>query len=240
MTVISAKNVVVEFPIFDAGARSIKKVIVRAATGGVLGRDASDRIVVRALDNISFDVHEGDRVGLVGHNGSGKTTLLRLLAGIYEATEGSIEVNGSVTSMLNISLGMDQDATGMENIYLRGRIMGMSPHKMKSFVDEIVEFTGLGDYMHLPLRTYSSGMAMRLSFAVSTSIEADIILMDEWLSVGDAEFVEKAKSRLDRMVNGARVVVIASHNLDLIKSQCNKIIHLEHGKIANFSDTNTK
>ncbi len=236
MTVIRARDVVVEFPIYGIStSRSIKKVIMRAATGGVLGRDSSERIVVKALDSVSFEVHEGDRVGLVGHNGSGKSTLLRLVAGIYEPSAGSVEVNGRVSSMLDIFLGMDLEATGLDNIYLRGRVMGVRPQEMRAKLDEIVDFTGLGDYLHLPLRTYSSGMAMRLGFAVSTSIDADIILMDEWLNVGDAEFMEKATHRLDTLLDGARVVIIASHDLSLIKSQCNKIIRLEHGKIVNTS-----
>jgi len=227
----------VDFPLYSGGAnRSIKKVIARAATGGILGRDSHERVVVRALNSISFDVQEGDRVGLVGHNGSGKSTLLRLIAGIYEPTQGSIAVKGSVTSMLSISMGIEKEATGLENIYLRGRLVGIPPRKMRAMIDEIVDFAGLGDYLHLPLRTYSSGMAMRLAFAVSTSIEADIILMDEWLSVGDAEFVEKAKRRLGKMVNGARVVILASHNRKLLESQCNKIIRLDHGNISEYSE----
>jgi lipopolysaccharide transport system ATP-binding protein len=237
MAFIRVKDAVVEFPIYG-GVRSIRKVIVRAATGGLLKRDASERVVVRALDSVSFEFHEGDRVGLVGHNGSGKSTLLRLLAGIYEPTEGSVEINGRVSSMLNIYLGMNMDATGFENIYMRGRVMGVPLRKMRLIIDDIAEFTGLGDYLNLPLRTYSSGMAMRLGFAVSTSIEADIILMDEWLSVGDAEFSQRAKLRLDNVMSEARIIIVASHNQQLIESQCNKIIRLEHGKIIQFSQAN--
>jgi lipopolysaccharide transport system ATP-binding protein len=232
MSYIHATDIVVEFPIYGGSNRSLKKIIMRTATGGILAHDSKDRVTVRALDNISFDFKEGDRVGLLGHNGAGKSTMLRLLAGIYEPSQGYIEIRGSISSMLNISLGMDYEATGMENIFLRGHIMGVPPKKMRLLIDEIADFTELGDYLHLPLRTYSSGMAMRLAFAVSTTVEADIILMDEWLSVGDADFVGKAKVRLDKLVSKSKLLVLASHSRSLIESQCNKIYQLEHGKLS--------
>lgn len=231
MAIISAQDVVVEFPVYGGTSRYLKNRIIQAATGGLLAKDASERVVARALDGISFDFYEGDRVGLIGHNGSGKTSLLRLLAGIYEPSSGSLRVNGHVTSMLSITLGMDMDATGIENIYVRGRIMGVRPRQMKNLVEDITEFAGLGDYIHLPIRTYSSGMLMRLAFAICTSVDADIILMDEWLSVGDADFARKSKDRLDKFVGNARIVVLASHNHAMIDQRCNKIFHLEHGKI---------
>lgn len=231
MTVIRAQDVVVEFPIYGGTSRSLKNKVMHAATGGLLAKDVAERVVVRALDRVSFDFHEGDRVGLVGHNGSGKSTLLRLLAGIYEPTSGLLKVNGHVTSMLSITLGMDMEATGIENIYMRGHVMGVRPRQMKNLIDDITEFAGLGDYIHLPIRTYSSGMVMRLAFAICTSVDADIILMDEWLSAGDVDFAERSKIRLDKLVGNARIVVLASHNHAMIKDRCNKIIHLEHGKI---------
>lgn len=232
MFVIQARDVVVEFPLYGTSTRSLKKTLVRAATGGVLARDASERVVVRAIDKVSFEFHEGDRIGLIGHNGSGKSTLLRVLAGIYEPQSGILNVRGRVTSMLSITLGMDMEATGLENIFLRGHVMGVPPRKMRGLVDEIADFTGLGEYLNLPMRTYSSGMTMRLAFAVATSLDADIILMDEWLSAGDADFVEQAKARLNKMVEGARIVVLASHNHALVKDQCNRVMRLEHGKIV--------
>lgn len=205
---------------------------MQAATGGLLARDASERVVARALDGISFDFQEGDRIGLIGHNGSGKSTLLRLLAGIYEPTRGFLRVSGHVTSMLSITLGMDMDASGLENIFMRGHVMGIRQQQMKLLVDDIVEFSGLGDYIYLPMRTYSSGMVMRLAFSICTCVDADIILMDEWLSVGDADFAESSKKRLDKLVGNARIVVLASHDHGMIKDRCNKVIHLEHGRIS--------
>ncbi|MEW5864882.1 MAG: ABC transporter ATP-binding protein [Pseudomonadota bacterium] len=236
MARIRAHGLVVEFPIYGASGRSLKNAVMRAATGGLLAKDASERIVVRALNGVSFELREGDRVGLVGHNGSGKTTLLRVLAGAYEPVAGTIEIEGRVASMLSISLGMDPEATGHENIFLRAAIMGMRPHEIAPLIEEIREFSELGDYIHMPLRTYSSGMAMRLAFAISTCVTADIILMDEWLSVGDAGFAKKAQERLARVLDRAKIMVLASHNEELIRDNCNRVIRLDHGEIIAVED----
>lgn len=236
MSLIKASHISVEFPVFGmTGNRSFKKSLMNIATGGALAKDASNQVTVRALDDLSFEFHEGDRIGLIGNNGSGKSTLLQVLAGIYEPTSGELLVHGRVTSMLGITLGMDAESTGLDNIYLRGRLMGIEKKTIDDLVDEIADFAGIGEFLHLPMRTYSSGMSMRLAFAVATSVEAEIILMDEWLSVGDAEFVVKAKERLTSLVNKARLLVIASHNHEIISDQCNRVIHLEHGKIASMT-----
>lgn len=236
MARIVANNIVVEFPIYGGGSRSLKNTFIRAATGGLLAKDAADRVVVRAVDHMSFDFREGDRVGIVGHNGSGKTTLLRVIAGAYEPVSGTIEVSGKVASMLSIALGMDNEATGLENIFLRAIIMGLKPKQIALLVDEICEFSELGDYINMPVRTYSAGMAMRLAFAISTCVAGDVILMDEWLSVGDADFSAKAQKRLMQIVDQAKILVIASHNENLIRSNCNRIVRLDHGKIASIED----
>jgi lipopolysaccharide transport system ATP-binding protein len=238
MMLIQARDLVVEFPIYGmTSQRSLKKSLINAATGGTLAKDIADRVVVRALDKLSFEFFEGDRVGLIGHNGSGKTTLLQVLAGIYEPIEGAVQVNGRVTSMLGITLGMDSEVTGLDNIFLRGRLMGLSRREISKLLDQIADFAGIGEYLHLPLRTYSSGMAMRLAFSIATSVDADIILMDEWLGVGDADFLKKADARLTELVRNARVVVIASHNHAMIRQQCNVVITLEHGRIAALERT---
>jgi lipopolysaccharide transport system ATP-binding protein len=235
MSIIRARNLGVDFPIYGrTGNRSLKKSFINIATGGVLAQDAGKAIRVRALDDLNFDFEEGDRIGLIGHNGSGKSTLLQVLAGIYEPTEGEIQVSGQVTSMLGITLGMDNDSTGLDNIYLRGRFMGLPKTRVDALIDDIADFAGIGDFLLLPMRTYSTGMAMRLAFAVATSVDADIILMDEWLSVGDADFVNKAKVRLTQMVDKARLVVIASHDHNLIADQCNVVLHLEHGRLISM------
>jgi lipopolysaccharide transport system ATP-binding protein len=232
MSRICAKDLVVEFPIYGTRSRSVKNTVIRAATGGVLAKDAADRVVVRAIDHISFDWREGDRVGLVGHNGSGKTTLLRAIAGVYEPIAGMLDVRGGVASMLSLTLGMDPEASGIENIYFRGTVMGLSRREIDAMVDDVCAFSELGQYVEMPMRTYSAGMSMRLAFAISTSVKADIILMDEWLSAGDETFAKKAEGRLKEMVDQAKILVIASHSPDVIRANCNKIVRLDHGRIA--------
>jgi lipopolysaccharide transport system ATP-binding protein len=234
MAIVEARDVVVEFPIYGAKSRSIKNTVLRAATGGAIAADAADRVVVRALDHVSFEFKEGDRIGLVGHNGSGKSTLLRTLAGIYEPSAGMLEVRGRVTSMLSITLGMDIDASGYDNIFLRGMILGLRKHEIREMIDEVCEFSELGEYIQMPMRTYSSGMTMRLMFAISTCMHADIILMDEWLSAGDSEFAEKAQKRLTGLVDRAKLLVIASHSPEVIEKTCTRVVHLEHGKIVDI------
>jgi lipopolysaccharide transport system ATP-binding protein len=232
MTYLRAHDLVVEFPIYGAQSRSVKNTLMRAAAGGVFARDPGDRVVVRALDHVSFELHEGDRVALVGHNGSGKSTLLRVLAGTYEPVGGRLEVRGRVASMLSITLGIDLESTGYENIRLQGLLFGMSKSAIERKLDEIAEFTELGDYLAMPLRTYSSGMQMRLAFAVATSIDPEIILMDEWIGVGDAHFMEKADQRLSEFVQRAGLLVLASHSPDLIRKTCNRGLMLSHGKVV--------
>lgn len=232
MARVRAEDVVVDFPIYGSKSRSLKNTFIRAATGGALAADAADRVVVRALDGLNFDILEGDRVGIMGHNGSGKTTLLRVIAGAYEPVRGSVEITGRVASMLSIMIGVDWEATGYENIYLRAALMGIRPRDVAPMVDEICEFSELGDYIEMPLRTYSSGMVMRLAFAISTCVSTDIILMDEWLSVGDLAFREKAQQRLRRMLDRAKILVLASHDEQLIRDNCNRILRLDHGRLV--------
>jgi lipopolysaccharide transport system ATP-binding protein len=234
MAQVNVKDVVVEFPIYGSQSRSLKKAFIRAATGGILARDASDRVVVRAINNVSFSFGEGDRVGIVGHNGSGKSTLLRVIAGAYEPTRGIISVRGKVASMISIAVGMEGEATGFENIYLRGIIMGLKPREIAQLVDGIAEFSELGDYLHMPLRTYSSGMYMRLAFAISTSVPVDIVVMDEWLSVGDASFHEKAQQRIQGMIKRSKMLFLASHDENLIRKNCNAMIRLSHGEMISM------
>ena len=232
MAWIRLQDVVIEFPIYGSANRSLKTTLVCATTGGVLARSAANQVVVRALDNVHLEFRDGDRVGLVGHNGAGKSTLLRVIAGSYEPVSGTVDVNGRVASMLSVWLGMDIEATGYENIFMRAAIMGARRREIEAMAHEIGEFTELGDYLNMPLRTYSSGMAMRLAFAISTSVPADIILMDEWLSAGDADFTKKATRRLARLVDEAKILVLASHQPDLIREQCNRIVRLDHGRVA--------
>ena len=232
MPYIKAQDLVVEFPIFDTPHRSLKQTVLNATTGGRIGRDAGNRIVVRGVDSVSFEIRQGDRVGLIGHNGAGKTTLLRVLSGIYEPLSGELVVQGRTATLLDLSLGIDPDATGNENIVLRGIIAGLHPQEIRRRLPEIAEFTGLGDYLEMPLRTYSSGMRLRLAFAVSTSIQADVLLMDEWLSVGDESFSQKAAARLDELVRRSPILVLASHSHSLVSRVCNRAFRMERGKLT--------
>jgi homopolymeric O-antigen transport system ATP-binding protein len=229
---IVADRIIVRFPIFNAAHRSLKRTVLHATTGGRVARESESRVMVCALDQLSFRIAPGDRVGLVGHNGSGKTTLLRVLSGVYEPVSGSISVEGRVASLLDLNLGMDPEATGYENIHLRAILAGLTPKDVESKLEEIAEFTELDEYLEMPVRTYSSGMLLRLAFAVSTSIDADILLMDEWLSVGDTEFSKKAAERLERLVDRTPILVMASHDPTMIGRMCNRVFRLEHGTMT--------
>lgn len=235
MPSIKATGLTLDYPVYNSNSRSMKNAVLRATTGGRIARDSANKTYVRSLDSLDFTVRQGERIGLVGHNGSGKSTLLRALAGVYAPTSGSLDVIGRVVSLLDINLGMDVDATGYENIMLRGIMMGLTPAQVRARTEEIAQFTDLGEYLEMPLRSYSSGMQMRLAFTVSTCVEADILLMDEWLSVGDAEFQEKAAARLSDLVSRSAILVIATHSPQLVQKVCTRQIELFHGKI--ISDT---
>lgn len=231
MSHILLNNVCVDFPIYNTTGRSLKNQLMQAATGGRLGSNEKGHVVVRALQNICLDLKEGDRLGVVGHNGAGKSTLLRVISGVYEPVEGFVEIKGKVTSMIDLGLGMDVEATGIENIYLRGALLGYSRQWLSSKVSDIVDFAGIGDFIRMPLRTYSTGMQMRLAFSISTLVQPEIILMDEWLTVGDSEFQEKAQHRLQEIVNKSSILVIATHSPELVAKVCNRTIRLDRGAL---------
>lgn len=226
---LKLNNVSVDIPIFDA-SRSFRRSIANRL-GGDIQRNEKRKVCVRALDNISFTIQTGDRVGLIGHNGAGKTTLLRLLGHIYKPTRGRYICNGNITSLFNMTLGMDLDDTGVENMRTIGSFLGMSRTEIEAKKDSIIEFSELGDYIHLPMRTYSAGMMTRLSFALATALEPDILLMDEGIGAGDANFADKAEARLKSFYGRLNTLIIASHSDELIRKLCNKAILLEHGKI---------
>jgi lipopolysaccharide transport system ATP-binding protein len=239
MSLIEFKNVCVDFPIYNANGRSLKKRLMQVATGGQLGADQQGRVIVRALEDLTFTLRDGDRVGLLGHNGAGKSTLLRLLSSVYEPSAGTAVIKGEIGSLIDISLGTDPEATGRENIFLRGGILGMTKAQIAEKLDEIIEFSELGDFVDMPIRTYSSGMHLRLAFAVSTTIKPEILLMDEWLSVGDEGFKHKAEIRMNELVKSTNILVIASHSRELVMHTCNRVLWLEHGKIKMDGDPAT-
>ena len=228
---IHVEAVTVDFPIYNANMRSIKNRFIYQGTGGRVGRGAGNRLTVRALDNVTVSLEHGDRVGIIGHNGAGKTTLLRVMAGVYEPVKGRVCRNGRTASLLNVSLGIDEDATGYENIMTRGLLLGLAPEEVRERTAEIAEFTKLGDYLAMPAHTYSAGMRFRLGFAVCTCFEPEILLMDEWLSVGDRRFVERAQSRLEEFVERAGILVLASQNASLLERVCTKGVLLDAGKV---------
>lgn len=231
MTFLRLRDVAVDFPLYQGSSRSLKKMILATSTKGNLGRDTFDRVTVHALHDVNLLVENGDRLGVCGSNGAGKTTLLRVLAGIYEPTRGAVEIGGRVSALLDVALGLDPDATGRENILLRGMYMDVHPREMRDHVEDIVQFTELGEYIDMPTRTYSSGMMVRLAFAISTCIPPDILLMDEWLSAGDASFLAKAKRRMTEFVSTSSVLILASHSMELLMEWCRSGIWVDHGTI---------
>ncbi|MDP3705999.1 MAG: ABC transporter ATP-binding protein [Legionellaceae bacterium] len=230
---LDVRNVTIDIPVFDSN-RSLRKSLYNRCIGGNIQQTSRKHICVRALDNISFRIEEGDRLGIVGHNGAGKSTLLNVLAGIYLSHHGSVTVSGKVTSLFNTSLGLEVDDTGYENIYTIGMYFGLDRQAIDAKKDEIIEFSELGDYIYLPVRIYSSGMLLRLSFAILTSFDPDILIMDEGIGMGDASFAKKAVERLDCFYKKISILVVASHSNDLIKKMCNKALLLEHGKMIKF------
>jgi ABC-type polysaccharide/polyol phosphate transport system ATPase subunit len=233
MASIKLSNASVEIPVFAVGNNSLKTTLLRKAVGGKFAQ-AGSNLIINALNNISLEVRDGERIGLVGQNGAGKTTLLRVLAGVYPPTSGEVQVTGRVSPMFDISLGMSPDSTGLENIKVCGALWGLSRAEIAAGIDDIVEFTELGDYLKIPVRTYSAGMLLRLSFAIATLRQPEILLLDEVIGVGDASFMAKAKARLEKIVSRAQILVVSSHSDGIIRDLCDKAIWLDKGSIAAF------
>lgn len=230
MASIELNNVCVDFPIFNANNRSLKNTILQSATGGKVDFGAKETIV-RSLSGVTFQVQPGERVGLIGHNGAGKSTLLRTLSRVYKPTQGTAKIEGSIGSLVDISLGIDPEATGRENILVRGVLMGLRRSEVQARMQEIIDFSELGSFIDIPVRTYSSGMHLRLAFSISTIIRPEILIMDEWLSIGDDSFNQKAAKRLNEMVETSQILVIASHSRGLVEQICNRVLWFEHGRL---------
>ncbi len=232
--VVSLDRVSVSFPVYQGGSRSLKKRVLFHGSAGRIGRDASHKIVIEALREVSFSLSAGDRLALIGANGAGKTTLLRTIAGIYEPIEGDVVTHGRISPMFDISLGIDADLSGYDNIRLRALLLGLSPGAIEQYLPDIAEFTELGEYLDMPVRTYSSGMILRLGFAVATCFQPEILLMDEWILAGDAHFMSRAEERVQSFIERASVMVLASHNLKLCSRWCTKGVWLDQGRIRVF------
>jgi ABC-2 type transport system ATP-binding protein/lipopolysaccharide transport system ATP-binding protein len=234
MAALSLKNVGVSFPIYDARQRSLRNRILGATTGGRLGTDEKRRIVVQALEGVNVELRQGDRLALIGHNGAGKTTLLRVMAGIYEPLVGSVTIEGTVAPLFDISLGMNPETSGYENIWLRAHFLGIPNRDVPQLTHQVAEFSELGDFLYLPLRTYSDGMRTRLAFAISTAIKPQILLLDEGLGAGDSKFLDKASRRMEELIRGAGIMVLASHSTELVTRFCTSALLLERGRaVAN-------
>ncbi len=227
---IDVSGLSVDFPLYHASARSLKKMVFSTVTGR-MGSDAKHRVVVQALRDINLRIRAGDRLGLVGGNGAGKTTLLRTLAGIYEPVDGRVFVRGRLSVLIDPSLGMNLELTGRENIMLRGLYAGLDTAAIKRLEEDVCAFAELDEFINLPVRIYSAGMVVRLGFALTTAILPQVLLMDEWFLAGDATFFEKARARLEDMVRGAEILVLATHHAHVIRTWCTRVIWLEQGRV---------
>jgi ABC-type polysaccharide/polyol phosphate transport system ATPase subunit len=233
---IDLRSVTVDLPIYSVSAKSLRKSLTSLTVGGALFRRPDDHVSVRALDNVSLQINDGERVALIGPNGAGKTTLLKVLAGVYTPTAGVVSVKGRVSAALNVGLGLDPDLSGRENVYLLGYYRGITRKVIEAQIDEIVQATELGAFIDLPVHTYSSGMNGRLTFAVATAFEPEVLLMDEWLLAGDHRFIDKAAERVARFVSKARVLVLASHSLQIVREFCTKAVYLKGGRLIAQGD----
>ena len=228
---LGLRSVTVDLPVFSARTRSLRKAFIHRGTGGRVGREPGGGLAVRALDDVSLSFRHGDRVGVVGRNGAGKTTLLRVLAGVYEPELGEVWRRGRTAALLNVFVGFDEDASGLENIMTRGLLAGLAPDEVRARMPAIAEFSELGDYLAMPVNTYSTGMKFRLGFAVCTAFEPDILLMDEWLAVGDREFLEKARGWLEAFASRVGILVLVSQDAALLRRVCSTAVRLDAGRV---------
>lgn len=235
MSHIKIENLCLSYPVIRVGA-SLRQAAMSGMTGGLIkrGRDVS---TVQAIRNLTMDIQSGDRVGLIGHNGAGKSTLLRVLAGIYRASSGHLDVEGQVGSMLDIGFGVDPEETGWENLRFIFDLIAEDRSQIPKLINEVAEFTELGEFLNMPVRTYSSGMQMRLSFGVATATSPNILLMDEVIGAGDASFYVKAEQRLQKIADTAEIIVLATHSIDLITSWCTKVAWMDKGELREFGPT---
>ncbi|WP_417582443.1 ABC transporter ATP-binding protein [Nitrincola sp.] len=232
MAAIHFDKVTVRYPVYDSRGMSLRNHLLRISTGGIIERQTGQVQMVTALRDVSFQLKRGDAVGLIGHNGAGKSTLLRTMAGIYSPTSGNVIRQGRVATMLELGAGMDMELSGYDNITRMCLLMGESHTAIRQHLSEIENFTQLGNFLQMPVRTYSSGMLARLVFAIATSTRPDILLVDEVFGLGDAEFQIHAQQRMDALVSTVGIFVFASHFGDILKRYCNRFFRLEHGQLT--------
>jgi ABC-type polysaccharide/polyol phosphate transport system ATPase subunit len=237
MALIEVNNLSLSYPVYGSDAMSVKSTILNMATGGFVKKDTK-HVFVDALRNVSFSLEKGDRLALIGHNGAGKSTLLRVLAKVYEPTFGDVTIKGKSNCLFDLMMGLDFELNGYENIILRGRISGLSKKEALKIIPSVEEFAELGHFMNMPIKSYSSGMQIRLAFGIITSIVSEIILIDEIINVGDVQFVKKARLQIGNLINQADILVLSTHDLNTVKDLCNKAIWLEHGRVVEFGPVN--
>lgn len=234
MVHVCLKGVTLDYPLFTSHTHSLRKEVVTRLGGRVAAHDRT--VFIRALDDLDLELRASDRLGLVGSNGAGKTTLLRVIAGVYQPQFGEVDISGRISSFTDMTLGMDLEATGWENIILRCVFLGLTFSEARKLSPAIGEFSELGHYLDIPVRAYSSGMFLRLAFAISTSVFPEIIIMDEMIGAGDASFMEKAQRRIQELVQRAQILVLASHNVEILTRFCNKALWLEGGRARLYGD----
>jgi ABC-type polysaccharide/polyol phosphate transport system ATPase subunit len=235
MSRMTIENVGVDFPIFGAN-KNLRLSLLAGLTGGRIIPKQLQRstIIIKALEDVSLDLRQGDRLGLMGHNGAGKSTLLRVMAGVYQPTTGTISVEGKLTPLLDLTPGIELEDTGYDNIITVGLLLGMSLEEITEKAPGIIEFSGLGDFIHFPIRTYSSGMQARLGVSIATSVDPGILLLDEGIGAADARFGEKVARRMKEMVERTEILVLASHSEALLGSMCDKAVLMHHGRVLEF------
>ena len=229
---IDLKNICLSYPLVHSDSYSLKRWMAR-------GFDTKTNFETEfdALKDLNLSIHNGERVGLIGLNGAGKTTLLKAISGIYKPRSGEMKINGQVSSILDFATGFEGEMTGVENIYIRGLLLGMDPETIRKKTEDIIKFSELGDHVYQPVRTYSAGMFIRLAFATTTSIEPDILVMDEVVGAGDASFQEKAERRLRDLITRGNIVIMSSHSMGMIEEFCNRVIWLEKGVVMGDGPT---
>lgn len=235
-TFIKLNNIILDYPIYDYRALSLRFALKSLASAGTIQTTEGGMPYVRSLENITLNLEPGDRLALIGGNGAGKTSLLKTIAGIYEPSSGVRDVQGSMTTLLGTGFGLDEEATGYQNIILGGIALGYRYNEMLKATPDIADFTELGEYLEMPLRTYSAGMRARLAFGIATCNKPDIVLLDEGIGAGDASFYEKANKRLQNFLSDASIMILASHSNALLRDFCNKCLLLDHGKQVFFGD----
>jgi ABC-type polysaccharide/polyol phosphate transport system ATPase subunit len=238
MPSIKLDDVCVDLPIYNSRGRSLKSTLLAQTIGGRVSDDRDQSVVViSALNHVTLHLDHGARVALIGANGAGKTTLMRVMAKIYPPTRGAVQVVGQIACLTDLNAGMDTEATGFENIEMRGILLGLTRQEIAKLVPDVAEFTELGEYLKLPIRCYSQGMMLRLAFGISTALRPDIVILDEIINVGDQAFTEKARDRLNNLIDAASILVLASHDPAIVTELCSSAIWLSQGGIVDQGPT---